>query len=118
MGILSTALLGFSLIAPGYAQEGEPALHPVLGKRPPREVLNKDILELSREEGAAWVHGAVAQMAQVLARYDPEAGKCVMDWFFETGDGAEAVPQWMKQLPDKNPTTTIMAAAKKACPTL
>ena len=106
------------MIAPAYAQDDTPELHPVLGKRPPREVTNDDILNLSREEGAAWVHGAVSQMAQVLAITDKVSSRCVMDWYFEVGDAATTIPAIMQQVPDAPATATIMTLAKKVCPTL
>lgn len=88
----------------------------MLGKRPPREVLNKDIVDLTPEEGSAWVHGAVAQMAHILVQHEPERSRCIMAWFFESGDGAEQLPYIMKELPDAHATSTIITVVERACP--
>ena len=115
---LSTGLLLVGTVSTSAAQDDAPELHPVLGKRPPREVLNKDILDLSREEGAAWVHGAVAQMASVLASRDLDTARCIQDWYFGGGDGAVAIPYTMKELPDERAVSTIITLASRACPEL
>ncbi|MEM8987400.1 MAG: hypothetical protein AAGC95_11830 [Pseudomonadota bacterium] len=120
MRFLSTAIL-LVVITFGsvcLASDDQPELHPVLGKKPPREVLNKDILNLTQEEGSAWVHGAVAQMATVLARIDVATARCVRDWYFEDGDGAKVLPNVMKQFPDTAATATIATLASRACPKL
>lgn len=105
------------LLNVGSAWAGDDeTLHPTLGTKPPREVLNRDILNLTQEEGSAWVHGAVAQMAHILVRHNPERSRCIMAWFFEGGDGAEQVPYIMKQIPDTTATSTVIAITEKACP--
>lgn len=111
--VCAALLAGF---APSSAQSND--THPVLQKRPPREVLNSDLLALPEREREAWTHGAVAQMAQTLAESNPEGGRCVLYWYFEEGNGAEIIPLALARYPDARPTSTIWALVKRACPQL
>lgn len=104
------------MVGAAIAETPDETLHPALGKRPPREVLNRDILNLTQAEGSAWVHGAVAQMAQTLAAYDPKASKCVMFYFFEERDGLSAAVEWMQRYPERPTTVTLAAVATRVCP--
>lgn len=93
-------------------------VHPVLQVRPPRDVLNSDLLDLSERERRAWIHGAVAQMTQTLSELNAEAGRCVLYWYFEEGNGPESIPLAMEKFPDAPATATIWALARRACPQL
>jgi len=79
-------------------------------------VLNRDILSLPERERQAWVHGAMAQMAQTLAGRDRVTAKCILDWYFEIGNGAETTPKIMAHFPEKTATATIISLARRACP--
>jgi|GEM_PF-2583501 len=120
MGLLNTsvcaAIIGLALVGSANAQDAE--LHPQLGKKPPLEFMNKELLKLPKTEQQAWLHGAVSMAAQVLAFKDQKAGNCVMDWYFKVGDGAEALPLWIERYPDKPVAATIMAVAQRGCPML
>ena len=117
---LSTAaLIGVASASIGLSAPAKmPDLHPVLGKKPPLEVLNSDILALPDRERQAFIHGAMVQMVSGLAATNPEAGKCVTEWYFEIGDGAETMPVWLKRYPDMSPAVTFIAVAKQYCPQL
>lgn len=91
-------------------------LHPVLGKKPPREVLNKDLLALPEGERLAWIHASAAISAQLLVNHDNEVGKCVLAHFFLDGNWLQAVPKWMEKYPEQAATATIYAAMRNACP--
>lgn len=113
MGIISTAiLLGFGN-APAWAQET--ARHPVIGDIPARDLLNADLLALPDRERQAWVHGASAQMVQVVAAYDPETARCVSDFFVSFGDGQEQFEEVALSYPEKRATVTMMAVSATAC---
>jgi len=120
MRILSTALIaaisGMFMGLPACAESAD--LHPVLGKKPPLEVLNKDILALPERERQAFIHGAMVQMVSGLAATNPEGGKCVTEWYFEIGNGVEVVPLAMEKYPDYATVAALHALAKRACPTL
>jgi len=118
MRLLSTCifiLIACALVAVVRAEQNTD-IHPVLGKTPPRETLNKHLLELPERERQAWIHGAMAQMAQVISGKDAVTARCVMDWYFEVGNGAEIIPQAMKKYPDAPTTATIQTLARRFCP--
>jgi len=101
---------------PASAQTAAVKTHPVLQKRPPREVLNSDLLALPEREREAWVHGAVAQMATVIAGKDPVTSRCIMDWYFNVGNGAETIPIAMERFRDAPATATVLSLARRVCP--
>lgn len=115
---MHTAVCAALLLASGAetAMAEEAALHPVLGKTPPRELLNKDILALPERERAAWIHGAMSQMVQVYARVDMDIAQCLSAWAFDRGDGLEAVSNYIGAFPDQLGSVTILAVSRKACP--
>lgn len=117
-GVCSRTLLGIlavfcTAISPANAADD---LHPVIQNRPPREVMNADILALPAQERQAWLHGAVAMTAQVLAGKDAGASKCVMEWYFETGVGVETIPKVQQRFPEAPATATILTLARRVCP--
>lgn len=117
---LSAGVLAVSMACPANAQTttvtAENTVHPVLETRPPREVLNSDLLALPERERQAWIHGAVAQMATVLASKDAVTTRCVMDWYFNVGNAAETIPQVMRRFPDAPASATILSLARRVCP--
>ena len=108
----------FVMSAASCAEAQSADSHPTLGTTPPREFLNEDLMDLPQREQQAWLHGAMTSMAQVLASKDPETGKCIMEWYFEVGDGAQSIPMWIARYPEKPVSSTIVAVASKACPNL
>lgn len=96
----------------------EGGLHPRLGVKPPRDTYNRDLMALPEAERQAWIHGAMTQMAQVLASKDADSGKCVMNWYFETGNGSALIPQAIAKYPNERATSTIMAVTRLACPSV
>ncbi len=101
---------------PSHGQSDTEGTHPVLQKRPPREVLNSDLLALPEREREAWLHGAVSQMVTVLSKDKPESARCVEDWYFKVGDGADNLPVAMKRYSDLPASATILALARQFCP--
>lgn len=118
MGLLNTsvcaAIIGLALAGSANAQDA--GLHPQLGQKMPRQTLNSDLLALPAKERAAWVHGAMVQMTQILASTNPEQSKCIMDWYFEIGNGAEYIPKVIEHYKDHPAAATIFAATEKVCP--
>jgi len=110
--VCAALLAGF---APANAQTSTDT-HPVLQKRPPRDVLNSDLLALPDKERQAWVHGAVAQMATVIAGKDRITAGCIMDWYFNVGNGSATISAAMKRYPEAASSGTILAIARRACP--
>ena len=90
-------------------------VHAVIGDKPPREMLNQDLLNLPERERSAWIHGAMAMTAQVLAAKDADMGRCVMAWYFEGGTGPEAVSSVISQYPEYPATAAIFTVVKRAC---
>ncbi len=113
--LVCAGALAMSLGACGGSTD-EANLHPVLGKSPPTEIRSQDVLELPENERSAWIHGALSQMIQVYARERPVVSRCVSDWAFEQGDGAEAIEAFLKDYKDELATVTILAVARQACP--
>lgn len=100
----------------GSAGAAEEELHAALGKRPPREVLNREISALSAQERSVWIHGALSQMVQVFASLEPETAQCLSAWAFDRGDGLEAISAFFTAYPEQLATVTISAVALQACP--
>lgn len=115
---LSTAaIMAFSVMfigLPACAEDTD--LHPSLGKKPPLEVLNKDILALPERERQAFIHGAMVQMVAIYSHTKKGAGKCITEWYFEVGNGVEAVQLVLQKYPDYPAVTAIHALSKRACP--
>ena len=108
--VLSSIFIGLPACA------DEPDLHPVLGKKPPLEVLNKDILALPERERQAFIHGAMVQMVAIYSHTKKGAGKCITEWYFEVGNGVEAIQLVLEKYPDYPTVTAIHALSKRACP--
>lgn len=98
------------------AEAQSASVHPEIGSKTPREMLNSDLLKLPAREQQAWIHGAVAQMATVIAGKDSATSKCVMDWYFEVGNGARTIPQVAAQFPDAPAAATVLTLARRVCP--
>jgi len=115
---LSTAAIAaLSCMFIGLPASAEDAdLHPILGKKPPLEVLNKDILALPERERQAFIHGAMVQMVQLHSTNGRTGGKCITSWYFENSNGAEAIQLAFKTYPDYPAMTIIAALAGRACP--
>ncbi len=102
---------------PAKAQPDADNTHPVLQKRPPREVLNSDLLALPERERESWVHGALSLTAHVLAEKDAVLGRCYLDWYFKEGNGSDLIAKSMSRYPDAPATATIIALAQRVCDT-
>lgn len=112
MGLLSPAFLWG---VPGDVLADDSARHPVIGDKPARELLNADLLALPKTERQAWIHGAAAQMVQVLAPRDPALARCASDFFVTFQTGQEETAKVMVVYPDKQATVTLMAVTATAC---
>lgn len=90
-------------------------VHPVLGKTPPQDVSNKDVLALPEREQQAWLHGAVTQMIVIYAEFDQEKSGCLTDWAFLQGNGLEVLLQYMERYPEEPAFSVIYAVANRVC---
>lgn len=90
------------------------ALHPELGQKPAREVLNKDIMELPERERQAWIHGAISGAASALIGQDIEQGHCMAAYYYER-DGLDVLKIVMAENPDYPAITAIIAVANQVC---
>lgn len=108
------ALSGMFIGLPACAENED--LHPTLGKKLPLKVLNKDIMALPKRERQAFIHGAMVQMVAIYSHTKKGAGKCITEWYFEVGNGVEAVQLVMEKYPDYPAVTAIHALSKRACP--
>ena len=118
MRILPTVLMTTLCLMPlgTSAQAQEADLHPTLGKKPPMEVLNRDVLALPERERQAFIHGAMVQMIQLHSTDTHTGGRCLTGWYFEEGDGRDAVQLVMETYPDYPTVTALYAMAKRVCP--
>lgn len=104
------ALLLLSVTACGAAAEP----HPTLGKKPPREILNKDIIALPSHEKAAWIHGAVSAGVTTLAAQKSPAAPCMLS-LYEDGDGYEILEIAMRENQNFPASSAVLAVASEAC---
>ncbi|MAK59358.1 MAG: hypothetical protein CMK09_00075 [Ponticaulis sp.] len=103
------------LVSCGGASAKE-ELHPVLGKKPPRNVLSKDILALPEIERTAWLHGALTLMISSYASFDQDTSGCLTDWAFLQGNGLEILHGYLHDYKSEPVYAVIHAVAKEACP--
>lgn len=89
-------------------------VHPVIGVKPPKDLLASDILSLPERERQAWIHGAVSLTAQTASRYDPDLASCVLGWYFKA-NGADVINLALKTYPDTYATSVVFAAATNTC---
>ncbi len=94
MRFLNTCVCGsvLAVMLSGAAIAQDTELHPQLGKKPPLEFLNKDLLKLPEQQQQAWLHGAMSQMVQSIGIFDVEKAKCIQDWYFGIGNGTQYIP--------------------------
>jgi len=114
-GVLS-GVLGMVFVA-GSCAQGED-LHPVLGKKPPLEVLNKDLSAMPKRERQAFIHGVISQMIAYYSVDGKSGGRCLSEWYFTKGDGDNAVKITLEKYPDYPVITAINALARRACPAI
>ena len=114
--IVCAGVLAMSLGACGGSAD-ETELHPVLGKRPPRDVLGRDIMALPELERTAWVHGAIAGAATALSVQGSDATPCMMA-LYEQSDGYEVLMISMERNPNMPASAAVLAVANQACPTI
>ncbi len=111
--VLFTALILLCFASLSYAAGH--TRHPIIGDKPPRELLNSDLLALPDRERQAWVNGAANMTAQIVAIDRPETAGCVANWFVRGGNGQEKLDAIMREYPDQRATSTVFAVARLAC---
>lgn len=115
--LVCVGVLAVFAAPPATAQDTRAStVHPVLETRPPRDVLNSDLLALPDRERQAWIHGAMSQMVHALADQDSPLGQCALDWYFDAGNGVETIEAAIRRYPDQPPTGTILALLNRICP--
>jgi len=117
MRILSTAILcGLLAILDSAGNAASSKSSAEIWNKPPLELLSRDISALSQAEQQAFIHGAMSQLVQVLSKEKPEASECVLEWYFQIGDGQKAVRLGMEEYPDYPFVVMAMALARRVCP--
>lgn len=104
--------MAFSGVA--FTQSKAANVHPIIGDKPPKELMASDILALPEREQQAWIHGAVTLTAQSLFETNKDKALCVLDWYFE-GDGAEVLYKLLQSHSDRAPTSIVFAATNSIC---
>ena len=118
MRLLSPALAGlaFAALSAPLALAQDTELHPALGQKSPREVLNKDILALPEAERTAWIHGAISGAATALSGRKAEQTPCFMAVYQDGGTGLQSLHMAMEKYPEMPASAAILAVADVSCP--
>lgn len=91
-------------------------VHPDIGTKPPREMLNKDLSALPIKEQQAWMHGAVSQAITVLSHDNKPLSACISEWYFGNGNGAATLAEGVRRYPDMATAPMVWVVAQRACP--
>lgn len=89
--------------------------HPVIGDKPPKELLASDILALPEREQQAWVHAAVSMAIQVSFVERPARAQCMTDWYFYRGQGKTTVRRYLEGNKTERAVSVVYATLTSAC---